>query len=230
MKQGSRGRTGEAPRSRSHILAPTPPSKRSALKRLKALASSVPRQADMVLIGDSLAAGWPSELLLAVAPGEGIFNFGLPGDRIQNTLWRLKTIGIAHLRPKQVIILLGTNNLGDGDEPEAIAAGLVAVIAAVRRLWLETSIVVISIPSRGPPPGFRDRQRVRANGLIGRAVSQTERGSLIDADLVLKTTSSQSSSVNEADLLHLSYQGYERLTVAVRDAIGARSGERLIYK
>ena len=200
--------------ARSHILAPTPPTKASALKRLKALAASVPREADLVLIGDSLAAAWPDELLRAAIPDKRIFNFGLPGDRVQNTLWRLQTIDLAHLTPEQVLILIGTNNLSDGEEPEAIAAGLARLIKKARGLWAEAALTVVTIPRRGPPPGHLENERSRLNRLITNIVTKMARTSVIDADRVLGMTNSDWSSLHQ-DLLHLSPEGYRRLTVAL---------------
>jgi hypothetical protein len=109
------------PATPGRVLMPRPPSTPSALKRLNRLAANLPRAADLILVGDSLAAGWPTDLI--AQPWQHVFNFGLPGDRIQHTLWRLDVLPLAHLRPERVVILLGTNNLGDGDEPDTIAAG-----------------------------------------------------------------------------------------------------------
>jgi lysophospholipase L1-like esterase len=213
-KAATQDRKG-AHRARSHVLAPTPPTKPSALKRWKALAGSVPREADLVLIGDSLAAGWPSELLRAAAPGKRIFNFGLPGDRIQNTLWRLETVDLAHLRPGEVLILVGTNNLGDGDEPEDIAAGLANLIAKVRSLWAEAALIVVAIPKRGSLSGFCENGRCHLNRLIARLTAGINRAHVIDADRALGITESDLSPLNRTDLLHLSDEGYRRLTVAI---------------
>jgi lysophospholipase L1-like esterase len=200
---------------RSHVLRPTPPTKPSALKRLKALAASVPRETDLVLIGDSLAAAWPGELLRAAVPGKQIFNFGLPGDRIQNTLWRLATINLGHLKPQQTIVLVGTNNLGDGDAPEAVAIGVMTVVSMVRQLAADGEVIVVTIPRRGPPAGFREHERLHLNCLITAAAAKMERTSVVDVDRVFGMVDSYFSSLNPTDLLHLSYEGYRRLTAAI---------------
>ena len=76
----------------ARVVTPVPPTKPSALRRLDGLAAAVPGAADLVVLGDSLAAAWPSADLLAARPGCVPFNFGLPGDRIQHTLWRLDAV------------------------------------------------------------------------------------------------------------------------------------------
>jgi lysophospholipase L1-like esterase len=202
------------PATPARVLVPTPPSTPSALKRLNRLAANLPRAADLILVGDSLAAGWPTDLI--AEPGQHVFNFGLPGDRIQHTLWRLAVLPIAHLRPERVVILLGTNNLGDGDEPDAIAAGLQAVVDRVRDLWGPSDCVLVTIPQRGPGGGFREADRARTKALLAR-VARTSRGiDLLDADLALRIGAAGLPEVTETDLLHLSREGYRRLAAALK--------------
>src|SRR4051794_24764410 len=129
----------------SRVLRPAAPEQRSTRKRLKALAAAVPERADVILMGDSLAAGWPAWMWNERLPGRAVFNFGVPGERIQNTLWRLEAIATGHLAPRWAVLLLGTNNLGDGDPPGAIAAGLAAVAARAGELWHEPGILLFTI-------------------------------------------------------------------------------------
>jgi lysophospholipase L1-like esterase len=203
------------PKGMSHVVQPTPPTGASASKRLARLTAALPAAADLVLVGDSLAAGWPAEMVATAAPGQRIFNFGMPGDRIQNTLWRLAALSIDHLRPKGVLILLGTNNLGDEDEPEAIAAGIHAVVANVRRLWGEPHCILVTIPRRGPAPGFREPDRLRVNALLAHEATIPGALDLIDADAVFAGTAEHRTAATEPDLLHLSLAGYKRLTAAL---------------
>jgi hypothetical protein len=107
---------------------PVPPAKASALRRLAEMQAGMPAGADLVLLGDSLAAGFPGALVPLPSAEWRLVNLGLPGDRVQNTLWRLENVPTQHLRPRVAILLLGTNNLGDGDPPDAIAAGILAVL------------------------------------------------------------------------------------------------------
>jgi lysophospholipase L1-like esterase len=203
------------PKGMSHVVQPTPPTGASASKRLARLRAALPPAADLVLVGDSLAAGWPAEMVATAGRGQRTFNFGMPGDRIQNTLWRLAALPVDHLRPRGVLILLGTNNLGDGDEPEAIAAGIQAVIARIRRLWGEPHCILVTIPRRGPAPGFREPDRLRVNALLHHEATICGALDLIDADAVFAGTAEHRAVATEPDLLHLSLEGYKRLTAAL---------------
>lgn len=190
------------------MIAPAPPAKAKALERLRHL--KVPEAADFVVLGDSNAAGWPSDLLEAAAPGCRIFNFGLPGDRVQNTLWRLDALDTAHLRPRHVIVTLGTNNLTDGDAPALVAAGLLAVIGRIDALWAEPEIVLTTITRR--PAGALARAGERAE--LNRLILGFDRPRLrpFHADPPLDPLG---PAAFEPDGIHVSRAGYESLAAAL---------------
>lgn len=195
------------------VLTPVPPTKPSSVKRLGELERQMPARADLILLGDSLAAGWPADLYGAAFPGRHVFNFGLPGDRVQNTLWRLETVELGHLRPRELVLLLGTNNLGDGDPPHAIADGVVSVLRRAAALWDAPRTLLVSVPWRGEPPGFREPDRLALNAKLAAELHALPRSSLIDADLALADADGQARSL-DPDLLHLSRAGYARLSAA----------------
>jgi lysophospholipase L1-like esterase len=192
------------------VLNPVPPVKPSSVKRLAEIEARLPDAADLILFGDSLAAGWPRELHGQAFPGRRVWNFGLPGDRIQNALWRLGKVATAHLRPREVVLLLGTNNLGDGDPPEAIAAVLRQALA----LWGDPRPVVLTVPRRGEPPGFRDADRAVLNETLRGELRAFQCATLVDADAALALASVREEPSLQPDLLHLSEAGYRRLGIA----------------
>ena len=59
---------------------------------LEQMATTVPANLDLLLIGDSLIYQWPISLL---SPLE-VASYGIGGDKAQNVLWRLE-IGRAHV-------------------------------------------------------------------------------------------------------------------------------------
>ena len=178
---------------------------------------AVPPAADLVLVGDSLAAGWPAERL-AETVGRRAFNYGLPGDRVQNTLWRLREAFVAHLRPRQAVVVLGTNNLGDGDPPDAILRGLAEVFAVARGLWGEPGVVVVTIPRRGDPSA-READCRRVNAALMGALAPLAWARAIEADHWLGI-GAQALSHLEPDRVHINAAGYDRLGAALRKELG----------
>ena len=200
----------------SRVLAPVPPASGNAAKRLARI--EVPQAADLVILGDSNAAAWPPDLLAEALTGIAVFNFGLPGDRIQNALWRLDAVPTGHLRPRDVVIVLGTNNLADGDAPEEIAAGIDAVIAKARLVWGDPAIILPAIARRGAGPLARSVEREALNALLlakaGAAIRTARSDLLLDA---------MGPAAFEADGIHISRAGYATLTEALAGIVGLRS-------
>jgi lysophospholipase L1-like esterase len=197
----------------SRVLAPAPPAGANAAKRLARIV--VPPAADLVILGDSNAAAWPPDLLAEELPGIAVFNFGLPGDRVQNALWRLDAVPTGHLRPRHVLIVLGTNNLADGDAPGEIAAGIDAVIEKVRTLWGEPTIILPAIARRGAGPLARSVEREALNALLLAKAGGGIRSAR--SDLILDA---MGPAAFEPDGIHISRAGYATLTKTLAAMVG----------
>ena len=78
-------------------------------------------KADIVIFGDSIAYGLTrySNIWHKNFPKQSALNFGIPGDHIENILWRVQNIKLP-ANIKYAIFQGGTNNLNH-DAPEDIA-------------------------------------------------------------------------------------------------------------
>lgn len=204
--------------SRRRVLAPAPPDKASAVTRLRRLVAAIPAEADVVALGDSLVAGWPDALMQRAFPGATLFNFGFGGDRIQTALWRLDTLAVAHLRPRTCLILLGTNNLGDGDPPDAISAGLEAVAERVGALWQRPSLIVVTLPWRLPRTASGEGDRLKLNGKLLPELARRTGAILVESDRAFRHH--EAALHLEEDGLHVSPSGYDRLTRLLSETLG----------
>jgi lysophospholipase L1-like esterase len=93
--------------------------------------------ARIVFVGDSItqgledkagAAAWRQHL----AP-LGALNLGCTGDRTEHVLWRLQQAPIARLQPEQIVLLIGTNNLGHrSSTAQETLAGVLEVVRTLR--------------------------------------------------------------------------------------------------
>jgi lysophospholipase L1-like esterase len=199
----------------ARVLVPVPPMKPSARKRFAGMQARIPEAADLILLGDSLAAGWPGALVPLPFPEWQVLNLGLPGDRVGNTLWRLENLPARHLRPRVMLLLLGTNNLGDGDPADAITAGILAVLGRARDVWGGPKAILVTVPRRGLDPGFREAERSALNAALARRLESDTEVTILDADAALAEASGEAPSLLP-DRLHLSEAGYARLGAALR--------------
>jgi len=78
-------------------------------------------------------------------------NLGFDGDRTYNVLWRLRRGEVDGLAPKNIVVLIGTNNLSPGwMEPQAetadqVSAGILAVVAELHARMPGARVLVLSM-------------------------------------------------------------------------------------
>jgi lysophospholipase L1-like esterase len=79
-------------------------------------------------------------------------DFGWGADRVENILWRLENGELDGVNPKVVVLLAGTNNVGNRVPPQGIEAvvqdvtrGLQAVVRAIRSKAPDAMIIVSAI-------------------------------------------------------------------------------------
>ncbi len=94
------------------------------------------------------------EIWKSFFPGP-ILNFGVGGDRVQDLGWRMQH-GILSLdfSPRAVVVAIGTNDLGSGEDPDVVAdeiKELVELIYATKR----APVVLSAILPRGADEGTR---------------------------------------------------------------------------
>ena len=116
--------------------------------------------ADVVFLGDSITAGWIGHKALWTERwGKyNAANFGIGGDKTQHVLWRIANGELDVVRPKVVVVMIGTNNAGSA--PEDIAKGTTAVVNAVRAKLPDARVLLLSIFPRGEMPDNGARKKL----------------------------------------------------------------------
>ncbi len=101
------------------------------------------RPGDIVFLGDSLTAGarWPE-----VFPGRPVRNRGIRGDTSTGVLGRLGPI--VKGRPSQILLMVGTNDLGFDRDVEEIVVTYEAILDRIRDVSPSTEVIVQSILPR----------------------------------------------------------------------------------
>ncbi|HTB10312.1 MAG TPA: GDSL-type esterase/lipase family protein [Bryobacteraceae bacterium] len=106
---------------------------------------------DIYFEGDSITRRWGAtdypELLANWKQnffGWNAADFGWGADRTQNILWRLETGELDGVNPKVVVLLAGTNNLGNASAAD-VTQGLKATVRAIQAKAPAATIVVMGI-------------------------------------------------------------------------------------
>jgi hypothetical protein len=188
---------------------PSPPPFADSWRRHELLMTRRPQgPIDLMLVGDSLVECWPDELWRPLE----VFNFGVKADKTQHALWRLEQLPPGSIDCRNVVILLGANNLGAGDSAEGLAMGVAAVVAAVVRVAPRARILVIATPPCGPDSKFRQDARRRSNATM----ATLEGFETLDVDVEMLAAHGGRLENYTEDGTHLSPAGYQTLTALVR--------------
>ena len=106
-------------------------------------------QIDVYFVGDSITRRWGTseeqykDFLAnwnANFKGWNAANFGWGGDKTQNMLWRLQNGELDGVNPKVIVLMAGTNNVGNatpigdaGARATDVARGVTAVVKELRK-------------------------------------------------------------------------------------------------
>lgn len=178
---------------------------------------------DVILVGDSIIAGWPPKLLGKFFGDTRVINLGHPADRTEHILWRLDNHEMSKICPRLVIVMAGTNNT-NGDEwtAEEIAGGVQAIVTMLRTKLPQTKVLLLGIFPRGDKD-----QRIKLKSGLTEAVMNPQWEKISRTNEILRSFANGTDVVyldisksfldDKAalpvtlmpDLLHLNDAGYE---------------------
>ncbi len=107
---------------------------------------------DVYFLGDSIIRRWGAtdypELLANWRKnlfGWNASNFGWGADRTQNILWRIRNGELDNVKPRVVVLLAGTNNVGAGETAADISRGIQAILDVIREKQPEATVILTAI-------------------------------------------------------------------------------------
>jgi len=184
---------------------------------------------DLLFLGDSITAGW-----LWGKGGINVWNkyyvplhaadFGIGYDRTQNVLWRIEHGELKRIKPKVVVLLIGTNNAGNEDNgkprnttPE-IVEGVTTLVKELRVRLPKSKVLLLGLFPRGETGDPVREQIKEVNSQLarlddGKTVRFLDIGSrFLEADGTL-------SRQIMPDLLHPNERGYQIWADAMADTL-----------
>jgi lysophospholipase L1-like esterase len=167
--------------------------------------------AQLVFLGDSITAGWGSKKEIwdkafgAYKPA----NFGIGGDRTQHVLWRITHGELDGIKPKAVVLMIGTNNSGS-DPAEGIAKGVTAIVETIRAKQPQAKILLLAVFPRGekPSPNPGREKLAKVNEIIAK-LHDGQNIHFLDIGAKFLQPDGSISKEIMPDFLHLSAAGYQ---------------------
>jgi lysophospholipase L1-like esterase len=105
----------------------------------------------VVFLGDSITQGWNT--LAADFPNLHVANRGIGGDITSGVLYRLQA-DVLSLNPSGIVLLIGTNDIGDGATPGDVAANIRLILLAIKNFNPSLKVIVCKImPTQDGKPG-----------------------------------------------------------------------------
>jgi lysophospholipase L1-like esterase len=119
---------------------------------------------DILFLGDSITDLWRSrgsDVWAKYYAPRSAANFGIGGDRTQHVLWRVEHGELDGIKPKVIVLLIGTNN-SKTDPAEDIARAIRMIIDDIHAKIPQTKVLLLGIFPRGRrknPDGTIDDSR-----------------------------------------------------------------------
>ena len=164
---------------------------------------------DVLFLGDSITAGWGGakeiweKSFAAYKPA----NFGIGGDRTQHVLWRITNGELDGIKPKVVVLMIGTNNSGSDDAP-GIAKGVTKIVETIHEKSPTTKVLLLAVFPRGEKPNPQREKLTKVNETL----AKLDNGKTVYyLDIGAKFLTAEGTLTKDImpDFLHLSKAGYQ---------------------
>lgn len=194
---------------------------------------------DLIFLGDSITEGWEGagkEVWQKYYAKRNAVDFGIGGDETQHVLWRLENGNVDGLDkpqakdgkpPHLVVVMIGTNNLGNsGITPEQTAAGVHAVVKELHEKLPRTKVLLLAIFPREAKPDGGLRKKVAATNQLIKASKLPDGVTYLDIGDKFTDKDGVISKDVMPDQLHLSPKGYEIWAQAIEPKVHELLGEK----
>ncbi|XP_051901393.1 platelet-activating factor acetylhydrolase IB subunit alpha1-like [Pristis pectinata] len=184
------------------------------------VADTKDKEPDVLFVGDSLV-----QLLHQFEIWQELFsplhalNFGIGGDATQHVLWRLQHGELENIRPKVIVLWVGTNN--HGHTAEQVAGGIEAIVRLLNQRQPQARVIVLGLLPRGRDPNPLRVKNAQVNELV-RAIPGA---CFLDVDPGFVSPDGTLSHGDLYDYLHLTRQAYAQVCRLIHAQVLQQLGE-----
>jgi lysophospholipase L1-like esterase len=168
----------------------------------------------IVFLGDSITQGWGEDLggsfgALKVA------NRGISGDTTRGVLIRMDE-DVLGVKPKAVVLLIGTNDIELNSDPDTIMANLKLIIAKLKAHNPKMPIILCLLTPSSPTRNRPTDKVKQVNQLYMAAVKGDAQITLLETYRLFANPQGEAKSDEFPDLLHPNKAGYAKWFAALR--------------
>jgi beta-glucosidase len=170
---------------------------------------------DLVFVGDSITDAWrgggQNKLYTERWGKHNPLNLGISGDKTEHVLWRLENGEIDGIQPKLVVMMIGTNNLGNPPQatPQDTAAGVKCLVEKIREKLPKSKILLLGVFPRGREANDPFRAQIK---IVNDTISKLDDGKDVKyLDVSDKFLAADGKLPEEImpDALHPNEKGYQ---------------------
>lgn len=179
---------------------------------------------DLVFLGDSITDGWRkkgAEVWSKYYAPRRALNLGIGGDRTQHVLWRIENGELDGLKPKVVVLMIGTNN-SNSDDADAITAGIELIVTKIRAKCPGAKVLLLAVfPRNKPTDSAAQLETLRE---INRRIAKLDDGKTVRfLDINAKFLGSDGKVPADImpDFLHPNEKGYQIWAEAMEPTLAA---------
>ncbi len=186
-------------------------------------------QVDLVFLGDSITQGWEGNgkaVWQRYFAHRKALNLGIGGDRTQHVLWRLENGNLDGIKPKVIVLMIGTNNSNRDDHtPAEILEGVTAIVERLRAKLPETRILLLAIFPRGETFNDQRGKILQVNQALAKLDDNRSVFYLDFGHRFIEKDGSISKRIMP-DFLHLSEQGYRIWAESIEPKLAELLGDQ----
>jgi beta-glucosidase len=164
---------------------------------------------DLLFLGDSITEGWgkaPDVWKKEYEPLH-VANFGIGGDRTQHVLWRIENGELNGIRPKVVVLMIGTNNSAS-DGADSISKAIEKTVAIIRN-ETNAKVLLLAIFPREHKGDTRNMETIKS---VNEQIAKLDDGKnvrYLDISKGFETSDGKLDHLLFSDGLHPNVKGYQ---------------------
>ncbi len=178
----------------------------------------------LVFLGDSITWGFSygsgTPVWSAVMAPLGAADYGVLFQTTQSLLYQLSLGQLVGINPSVVVLTIGTNNLLEGDTPQATADGIFADLSAIEQFLPSAQTLVLGVPpgSANPSDPYRE-EAAQTDALLSRMMAGLSHAAFVNIAPAFEQADGTISNFVLFDGIHPTTLGYLTMTEALVDPL-----------